>query len=273
MGDERGAQGKGEVARLLARHGVRPDKRLGQHFLVDPNLVDRIVRLADVGRGDQVLEIGAGTGTLTRALLATGATVTAFEVDTRLEPVLREALAGAGGVELRIADATRVDLARELAGGTWIMVANLPYNVGTPLLLDLLREVPQIVRFVIMVQREVADRLVAEPGSRRYGLPSVVARLYADVAFGFAVPAQVFLPPPEVASGVVVLRRRPPSPHAARAELLAHAAFGQRRKMIRRSLATALADPERVIAAAGLDPTARAERLSPTDYVRLAEVA
>jgi 16S rRNA (adenine1518-N6/adenine1519-N6)-dimethyltransferase len=266
-------QGKGEIAALLARHGLRPDKRLGQHFLADPNLVERVVRAAELEPGDRVLEIGAGTGTLTRALAAAGAEVVAYEVDGRLRPVLEEALAGVESVEVRFADATREDFSRELSPGPWVVVANLPYQVGTPLVLDLLRNVPQIERFVVMVQREVADRLAAAPGSRRYGIPSVVAALYAEVGFAFAVPPQVFLPPPDVESAVVTLRRRAPSPYAGRAEQLAHAAFNQRRKMIRRSLATTLVDPEQVIAAAGLDPTVRAEMLSPDDYVRLAQVA
>jgi 16S rRNA (adenine1518-N6/adenine1519-N6)-dimethyltransferase len=263
-------QGRREIIELLERHGRRPRKSLGQHFLADPNIVDRIVRLAGVGPDDRVVEIGAGTGTLTRALAATGSRVVAYEIDASLEPLLREAVAGLGSVEVRIADALEVDLAAELADGPWTLVANLPYNVGTPLLLDLLRDVVAITRFVVMVQREVADRLTALPGSKQYGIPSVVAGLYANVQFGFRVPPQVFVPPPDVESGVVILERRRPPPEAPSAEALAQAAFRQRRKMIRRSLATVLTDPESVLAAAGVDATLRAEDLAVADYVAIA---
>jgi len=266
-------QGRKEVRALLERHGRRPNKQLGQHFLADPNLVDRIVRLADVGAGDSVVEVGAGTGTLTRALAATGATVVAYEVDAGLAPVLAEALSGVEGVDMRFADATGVDFASELPGGPWTMVANLPYHVGTPLLLDLLKQAAAIVRFVVMVQREVADRLLAAPGSRTYGIPSVVVALRAKAAFGFAVPAQVFVPVPSVASAVVTLDRIDPAPDTERAEALAVAAFSQRRKMIRGSLRAELPDVERLLDLAGINPTLRAEDLSPADYLRLAGVA
>ncbi len=265
-------QGRREIVELLERHERRPRKSLGQHFLADPNIVDRIVRLADCGPTSRVVEIGAGTGTLTRALGAASDRVIAYEVDTSLRPLLHETLAGFDNVELRFADAMAVDFDSELASAPWTLVANLPYNVGTPLILDLLRSVPAIERFVVMVQREVADRLAADPGSRRYGLPSVTARLYATVRFGFAVPAQVFVPPPDVESAVVVLERVAAPSAASQAETLARAAFGQRRKMLRRSLATVLTDPESALLEAGIEPTARAEELSVDDYVRIADV-
>jgi 16S rRNA (adenine1518-N6/adenine1519-N6)-dimethyltransferase len=266
-------QGRNEVRALLERHGRRPNKRLGQHFLADPNLVERIVRLAGVGPGDLVVEIGAGTGTLTRALHAAGATIVAYEVDQGLAPVLDESLAGLQRVDLRFGDATAVDFTAELAGGPWTMVANLPYHLGTPLLLDMLQHATPVVRFVVMVQREVADRLVAVPGSRTYGIPSVVVALRARAEFGFAVPAQVFVPAPSVASAVVTFDRIEPAPHTDRAEALATVAFSQRRKMIRGSLRTTLDDVELVLEAAGVDPTLRAEDLTPADYLRLAAVA
>lgn len=266
-------QGRREIIELLERHGRRPRKSLGQHFLADPNIVDRIVRLAGVGPQTRVVEIGAGTGTLTRALAATGATVVAYEVDEDLRPVLEDSLRDAGNVAIRFADALDVDFAADLGPGPWTLVANLPYNVGTPLVLDLLRRAPEITEFVVMVQREVADRLAAEPGSRQYGIPSVIARLYAEVRFGFAVPPQVFVPPPEVASAVLSLHRIGASPLAPQAEVLVHAAFGQRRKMLRRSLTSTLADPEAVLQAAGIDPTRRAEDLSVDDYLAVARVA
>jgi 16S rRNA (adenine1518-N6/adenine1519-N6)-dimethyltransferase len=264
--------GRGATARLLAAHGVHPRKELGQHFLVDPNLVRRIVAIAGVGPGDRVLEVGAGAGTLTRGLAATGARVLAYEVDPRLRPVLEAALEGVGGVEVRYEDAS--DLApAALAEGPWVMVANLPYNVGTPLLLRLLRQAPAITRFVVMLQREAVERLAAPPGSRVYGLPSVVVRLHGTVEVALRVPPTVFLPPPRVESAVAVIRRTPAHPRAERATFLAAAAFGQRRKMLRRSLAGVLGDAAAVLAAAGLDATRRAEDLAPEDYLRLAEVA
>lgn len=266
------AQGRGEIRRLLAAHGLRPRKRLGQHFLADPNVVDRIVRTAGVRQGSRVLEIGAGTGTLTRALAAAGAEVISFEIDEGLRPVLEEVLAGTS-VDLRFADAARVDLAEALGAGPWTMVANLPYGVGTTLLLDALQQVPVIDRFVVMVQREVAERLAAEPGSKTYGAATVVVALHADIDYAFTVAPSVFFPAPEVDSAVIVVDRVVPSPHAAAACRIASAAFTHRRKMLRRSLQTVFADPIAVLDAAAIEPTLRAEDLSPADYIRLAEVA
>jgi len=264
--------GRGATARLLAAHGVRPRKDLGQHFLVDPNLVRRIVAVAGVGPGDRVLEIGAGAGTLTRGLAAAGARVRAYEVDPRLRPVLDEALRGAPGVEVRYEDAADLDPA-SLGEGPWVVVANLPYHVGTPLLLRLLRGAPAIQRFVVMLQREAVERLAAGPGSRVYGLPSVTVRLHGTVEVAFRVSPNVFLPAPKVESAVAVIRRTPARPLTEEAIALAAVAFGQRRKMLRRSLAGALAAPAAVLGAAGIDPARRAEDLAPEDYLRLAEVA
>jgi len=265
-------QGRGEIRALLDRHDVRPVKRLGQHFLADPNLVDRIVRTAAVGPGDSVVEIGPGTGSLTLALADTGARVVAYEVDERLRPLLEETLTGRD-VELRWADAARLDLSADLGGGRWTMVANLPYNVGSGIVLDALRADGPIDRFVVMVQREVADRLLASPGSKTYGLPSVIVSLHAAGSVAFSVAASVFVPPPDVDSAVVVLDRIEAPADAEEAIRLAAAAFGQRRKMLRRSLASELVDAEAVLAAAGVDPTARAEDLQPTDFVAIAQVA
>jgi len=267
---DRPAQSRVEIVALLDRHGLRPRKRLGQHFLADPNIVERIVRLAELSPGDRVLEVGAGTGTLTRALAATGATVVAYEVDAGLRPVLEETLSDCD-VDLRFEDVTRVDLPVDPTEGPWTLVANLPYNVGTSLVLDLLRSAPPIERFVVMVQSEVGDRLAATPGSKTYGLPSVVAQLHADVKAGFRVPPQVFFPAPDVDSLVVVLERRQAAPRTEAAIEMAAAAFNQRRKMLRRSLVPVLVDPEAVLEAAGIDPTSRAEELAPGDYLRLAE--
>ncbi len=263
------AQTRSEIADLLTRHGVSPSRRLGQHFLADANITRKIVDLAGVGPGDQVVEIGAGTGSLTRALGSTGAHVVAYEIDPGLFPVLEEVTAGLD-VELRFLDATGADLAMDLGAGDWVMVANLPYNVGTPLLLDALRHAPAVVRFVVMVQREVAERLVADSGSKAYGLPSVVVGLNARGKLALRVPPQVFYPPPNVESAVVVLDRFPAAEEADRAIGIAAVAFQQRRKMLRRSLATLFDDPAAALEAVGVDPTARAEELSPVDYLTLA---
>ncbi len=260
------------MTELLARHGVAPRKALGQHFVADPNIVHKLVRLAEVGPGDEVLEVGAGTGTLTAALAEAGCRVLAYEVDRRLEPVLAEAVAGLPEVELRFADAMEVDFGAVLAHPGWTMCSNLPYNVGTPLLLRLLRDVPHIGRYVVMVQREVAERLAAFPGSKDYGVPSVVAQLFSTVEIAFRVPPQVFVPPPEVESAVVLLERLRErlSPCAARAADLAAAAFRQRRKMLRSSLAAAVPDPTALLAAAGIAEERRADDLTPDEYLALA---
>ena len=264
--------GRGATASLLAAHGINPRRALGQHFLVDPNVVRRIVAVSGVGPGDRVLEVGAGAGTLTRGLAAAGARVLAYEVDPALRPVLEASLAGVPGVEVRYEDAAGLDPGL-LGEGPWVMVANLPYNVGTPLLLRLLRRAPAVTRFVVMLQREAVERLAAGPGSRVYGLPSVVVRLHGTVEVAFRVPPTVFIPPPKVESAVAVIERTAPHPAAERAIALAAAAFGQRRKMLRRSLAGALTDPVAALGAAGLDPTRRAEDLAPEDYLVLAEAA
>jgi len=265
------AQGRGEIKALLEAHGIRPKKSLGQNFLGDPNLVSKIVRLSGVGPGDRVVEIGAGTGTLTIALAATGASVVAYEIDPRLRPVLEDVLAGTA-VDLRSEDITKVDLAGVLGEGPWALVANLPYNVGTPLVLEVLRRVPEVTKLIVMVQREVADRFVARSGTKVYGLPSIIVRLHADCRIAFRVPPDVFFPAPEVESAVVELIRKPAPRLADDAVGLAAAAFQQRRKMLRRSLAVVLPDPVKNLASAGIEETARPEDLEPADFLRLAGV-
>ena len=266
------AQTRSEIAGLLERHGLAPAHRLGQHFLADANITRKIVSLAGVGQGSLVVEIGAGTGTLTRALAAAGARVVAYEVDQGLRPVLEEVTAGLD-VDLRFVDVTDVDFGSALDGEGWAMVANLPYNVGTPVVIEAMRRAMNVVLFVVMVQREVALRFAAKPGSADYGLPSVVAGIHSETSVEMTVPPQVFYPPPRVESAVVVMKRVPADPFAERAIELARAGFGQRRKMLRRSLGTILDDPVVVLEAAGIDPTRRAEDLSPDDYLHLAAVS
>jgi len=260
--------GRSETRALLERHGVRLRSSLGQHFLAEPNIVRRIVEIAGLGPERQVVEIGAGAGTLTRALAGTGARVIAYEIDEALRPVLDEMVGEAA--EIRFEDASDVDFDAALPPGEWALVANLPYNVGTPILLRMLRVVPRVTRFVVMLQREAIDRLAAAPGSKAYGIPSVVVALHGRIEVALRVPPHLFVPRPKVESAVAVIDRTPADPVAERAIEIAAGAFGQRRKMVRTSLRGVLPDPQAALTAAGIDPTFRAEDLSPADYLRLA---
>ena len=223
----------------------------------------RIARLAGVGPGDRVVEIGAGLGSLTLALAETGAEVTAVEVDRGLVPVLRR-WSSRPGVTVVEADAMRLDWAPCSATGPWVLVANLPYNVATPLVADLLDPVPAIARMLVMVQREVAERLAAGPGDDAYGAVSVKVAYWATASVAGLVPATVFVPSPNVESALVRIDRRAapavgPDVDPDRLFALVGAGFGQRRKMLRRSLA-GLVDADAFVAA-GVNPEARAEEL------------
>jgi 16S rRNA (adenine1518-N6/adenine1519-N6)-dimethyltransferase len=262
---------RAELTALLDAHGLAPSRALGQNFVADPNTVRRITRLAEVGPDDHVVEIGAGLGSLTLALAETGAEVTAVETDRYLLPVLRE-VAEPHGVRVVEGDAQRLDWDDVLAGADrWVLVANLPYNVATPLVLDLLDEVPAIERMLVMVQREAGERLAAGPGDPAYGIPSVKVAYWAEAAVVGKVPASVFVPRPRVESVLVRITRRPePATDADLERLFAlvRAGFGQRRKMLRRSL-SGLVDAE-AFERAGIRPEARAEELSVEDWGRLA---
>ncbi len=267
-----------QVRDLLDRYGIRPKRSLGQNFVVEPNTVRRIAELAGVGPGDRVVEIGPGVGSLTLALADTGASVVAVEVDDVLVEVLAEVMADFGADrDIRIvhADAMEVDWGSVLADGPsdgrWTLVANLPYNVSVPLVCDLLDDVPAISKMVVMVQKEVAERLVAGPGDDAYGLPSVKVAYHAIGRMVGRVPPSVFLPRPNVDSVLVeVVRHERPAVEADPGRLFAlvRAGFGQRRKMLRRSLAD-LVD-EAAIVDAGVDPTARAEELGLDQWAALA---
>jgi 16S rRNA (adenine1518-N6/adenine1519-N6)-dimethyltransferase len=263
-----------EVLDLLAAHGLRASRALGQNFVVDANTVRRIARLAAVGPGDHVLEMGAGLGSLTLALAETGAAVTAVEIDRRLVPVLREVVAGTP-VDVVEGDARALDWSAALAGAErWVLVANLPYNVATPLVLELLEGVPAIERMLVMVQREVAERLAAGVGDDAYGAVSVKVAYFATAALAGRVPATVFVPQPRVESALVRIDRRPePAVDVPYAEFerVVRAGFAQRRKMLRRALA-GVASVE-VLEAAGVDPAARAEELDVHAWGRLARCA
>jgi 16S rRNA (adenine1518-N6/adenine1519-N6)-dimethyltransferase len=267
-----------QVRELLAEHGLSPSRALGQNFVADPNTVRRIANLAGVGPGDRVVEIGAGLGSLTVALAETGADVTAVELDRHLLPVLRSVVEPLG-VRVVEGDAMSLDWGRVLgpAAGAgqdrWSLVANLPYNVATPLVLDLLAHVPEIDRMLVLVQREVAERLAARPGSKAYGIPSVKVAYWADAEVVGRVPPTVFVPQPRVESALVRLRRLAHPPVDADPERLfrlVEAGFGQRRKMLRRSLAS-LVGPS-AFERAGVRPEARAEELSLHDWARLADL-
>ena len=260
-----------EVLALLTEHGLRPSRALGQNFVVDPNTVRRVARLAGVGSGDRVVEIGAGLGSLSLALAETGADVTAVEIDRHLLPVLR-AVVEPAGVRVVAGDARTLDWDRVLGPGEdWKLVANLPYNVATPLVLELLERVPAIVRMLVMVQREVGERLAAGVGDEAYGAVSVKVAYRAWASVVGRVPPTVFVPRPKVDSVLVLIERRPaPAAEADEGRLfsLVRAGFAQRRKMLRRSLA-GLVDEE-AFAGAGVRPEARAEELDVEAWGRLA---
>ena len=261
-----------DVRRLLDEHGLRPSKARGQNFVTDPNTVRRIARLARVGPDDRVVEIGAGLGSLTLALAETGAAVTAVEVDRGLVTALRSVVEPVG-VTVVEGDALTLDWDALLGAGPWVLVANLPYNVATPMVAELLDRVPAITRMLVMVQREVAQRLVAGAGDDAYGAVSVKVAYWARAGIVGSVPPTVFLPQPNVESSLVeIVRRDSPAVadnvDTARLFQLVSAGFGQRRKMLRRSLAS-LVEPE-AFAAAGVRPEARAEELDLDDWARLA---
>jgi 16S rRNA (adenine1518-N6/adenine1519-N6)-dimethyltransferase len=261
-----------QVAALLSAHGLAPSKALGQHFLVDPNTARRIVRLAQVGPGDLVLEVGPGLGSLTLALLDAGAQVTAVELDERLATVLAEVIDGRCHVV--VGDALTLDLAALCGSGPVRVVANLPYNVAVPIVVRLLEEVPAVSTMLVMVQAEVAERLASPPGSRTYGAVSVKVDYYAQASAVGRVPRTVFLPEPNVDSALVAIERRATAavdPGLVSAERLfevVRIAFGQRRKMLRRSL-DGVVTPQ-AFERAGVDPTRRPEDLDVAAFGRLA---
>ena len=274
-----GLLGGGDVRALAAQLGIRPTKRWGQNFVTDPNTVRRIVRAARLQEDDVVLEVGPGLGSLTLALLPHARSVVAVEIDAVLAeqlprtvterlPDLRERLV------VLTADALRLEA---LPQQPTALVANLPYNVAVPVVLHLLQVMPSLRSVLVMVQKEVADRLAAGPGGRVYGVPSVKARWYCDVEAAGNVGTSVFWPVPHVESGLVrMTRREPPASVAGRAATFAviDAAFAQRRKTLRTALAPLAGGPavaEAALRAAGVDPSRRGEELDVTDFARIAD--
>ena len=261
---------------VIARHGLAARKGLGQHFLLDLNLTSRIARAAgDTGDGT-VIEVGPGPGGLTRALLTEGAArVIAVERDPRCIEALADLVQAADGhLEIVEADALKIDIA-SLGATPRRIVANLPYNVSVPLLIGWLEKAEHITSMTLMFQKEVADRITAEPGNKSYGRLAVLANWRCRTRKLFDIPARAFTPPPKVISSVVELIPYDEPPHPCDMDALqtvAAAAFGQRRKMLRRSLASLRVDTEALLTAAGIDPTARAETLDIAQFATLARV-
>lgn len=267
-----------ELADLV---GLRPSKQRGQNFVVDANTVRRIVALADVAADDVVLEIGPGLGSLTLGLLQTGAAVSAIEIEPALAQLLPQTVARLqpGAAErLSVIESDALAVTALPDPQPTKLVANLPYNVAVPVLLQMLAISDSWQRGLVMVQLEVADRLVARPGSKVYGVPSVKLAWYADSSRVGTVPPKVFWPVPNVDSGLVAIeRRQPPGDENLRQRTFAlvDAAFNQRRKMLRAALAGIYgnsAQASAALEAAGIDPTARGEMLVIDDFVRLAQV-
>ncbi|MRS12314.1 MAG: 16S rRNA (adenine(1518)-N(6)/adenine(1519)-N(6))-dimethyltransferase RsmA [Actinobacteria bacterium] len=260
---------------VLERYGLRTRKVLGQHFLVDDNIVGRILGLARIEPGSPVLEVGPGIGTLTDALLSASAHVVAVEYDDRLLPALANLTAAEGSLTLVHADAVVVPVADLVtpAGPPRIMVANLPYAVAATVVLRFFEELPSLDSAVVMVQSEVADRMTASPGTKAYGAYTVKLGLHASVGGRFAVPRSCFLPPPRVDSAVIRLDRLDRTileETLAAACRVADAAFSQRRKTLRNSLAAglgiAVGEVEAMLSGSGIDPGLRAEQLTLEQY-------
>ncbi|GGM87967.1 ribosomal RNA small subunit methyltransferase A [Dactylosporangium sucinum] len=267
--------GPAEVRELAHKLGIRPTKQLGQNFVHDPNTVRRIVRAADLAPDDIVLEVGPGLGSLTLALLEQGVEVRAVEIDPVLAGALPDTVARfapehAGRLTVIAGDALRA----KVPAGPTALVANLPYNVAVPVVLHLLAAVPTLRHGLVMVQKEVADRLTAGPGSRVYGVPSAKLAWYATSRQAGKVPPSVFWPVPNVDSGLVAFTRREPLDGDREATFaVVDAAFAQRRKMLRGALAGWAGGPdaaERILRAAGVDPGARGEQLAVEDFTRIA---
>lgn len=274
--------GASEIRALAAELDVTPTKKLGQNFVVDANTVRKIVHVAEVTSSDRVVEVGPGLGSLTLAILETGAGVTAVEIDHRLAERLPATAAAhgvpAGALEVVDADALRIT---ELPGDPNVLVANLPYNVSVPVLLHFLEHFPHIERGVVMVQAEVGERLAAPPGSKVYGAPSVKAAWYGPWRLAGTVSRQVFWPIPGVDS-VLVGFHRDPTPRGSDEErrrtfAIVDAAFQQRRKMLRQALSAVLggsaAAASEVMITAGVEPTARGEQLTIDQFVAIARAA
>jgi 16S rRNA (adenine1518-N6/adenine1519-N6)-dimethyltransferase len=269
--------GPAEIRELAARLGVAPTKSLGQNFVHDPNTVRRIVRTAALDPGDVVVEVGPGLGSLTLALLPAAAHVYAVEIDPLLAGALPATVAQhAPGWADRLTVLNQDALKLTDLPDARALVANLPYNVAVPVVLHLLQVLPGLAHGLVMVQKEVADRLTAPPGSRTYGIPSVKLAWYASARQAGRVPASVFWPVPNVESGLVAFTRRQPPADSDRRKTFAviDAAFAQRRKTLRAALAGWAGGPDaaaRILTKAGVDPGARGESLTIEQFAAVAK--
>ena len=272
--------GAARVRELADRLGVRPTKQWGQNFVVDANTVRRIVRAGGVTADDHVVEIGPGLGSLTLALLEEAERVTAVEVDPTLAAALPGTVAAQGPAvadHLTVVPADALTVTELPGPPPTALVANLPYNISVPVVLHFLETFPTIERVLVMVQLEVAERLAAGPGSKTYGVPSVKAAWWADVALAGRVPRSIFWPVPNVDSGLVrLVRREPPPTGATRSQVFAvvDAAFAQRRKTLRASLKGIAGTgeiAEEALRAAGIDPRTRGEQIGVADFARVTE--
>ena len=269
----------GATRALLEAYGLATKHSLGQNFLVNNHVIEKIMGLAELGEKDRVLEVGPGIGTLTLALLTEAGRVVSIEMDRELEPVLSAHAAAHLNFSYIMGDALRVtpgEIAEAAGGEPNVLVANLPYNVAATVILRYLQEVPSLRRLVVMVQAEVADRICAGPGNRTYGAYTAKLALLAHVTGRFEVGPGNFMPPPHVDSAVVRIDRAPLVDAARAAEVSAviDAAFAQRRKTIRNSMSAsgfARDALDAAFAETGIQPTCRAETLSPADFVRLAD--
>lgn len=257
----------------LEAQGLWANKGLGQHFLLDLNITRRIAKTAGDLNGKTVIEVGPGPGGLTRALLETGAHVTAIEKDTRFLPLLEPLIEWSGGrLTIVQGDALEVNQAALVSDSAASIISNLPYNVGTPLLVNWLKADAWRGDMTLMFQKEVAQRIVAKPGSDAYGRLAVLAQARCECRLEFTVPARAFTPPPKIASAIVTLRdRADPYRHLNALERVTAAAFGQRRKMLRAALRALTPEAEALLEAANITPTARAEEIDQAGFRRLAD--
>jgi len=267
--------GKSDLKSMMEKHDLRPSKSLGQNFVIDPNTILKIIRAANIEKGEQILEIGAGLGSLT-SQLSVNSKVVAIELDRYLVPALEEVLNHFGkreNVEIVQEDAMKIDWQEFFTQrqGVWKMVANLPYNIATPLIVTLLENLPAIQAMYVMVQLEVGERFAASPKSKAYGIPSVKAQYWAETKVLGKVSPNVFLPVPKVDSAILQIIRKPSPPEVNYANFsrLIQTAFQHRRKMLRKSLNTIV--PETNFSIAGISPQARPEELSVADWVKLAK--
>lgn len=265
-----------EIRELASKLDLKPTKKLGQNFVTDQNTVEKIVRTSKVSKDSIVLEVGPGLGSLTLALLATGAKVFAVEIDQRIAELLPITAKSKGfsGNQLEVINKDALEITTHEVQNPNVLVANLPYNVSVPVIIHILETFPSIENYLVMVQSEVADRLAASPGSRTYGSPSVKLQWYGEVSKAGSVSRSVFWPVPNVDSDLVQITRKKDVDQSIRKELFAvvDAAFSQRRKMLRSALSSMCAGSEKaseILESAQIDPQLRGEALNVDDYVRL----